>query len=387
MGCSASSCSCSRDEIVQADDLHSPETGDEHGKDCGILGNETIEVWNRDRESAKNLSEAARSLDSIEAYSSRFSAHDIQLAVASVEELAGECIVASPMDEAARAAECCQLLKAARIMKDGKIVDLPGRPNLDEHVSRVRDTFVELFSKDSEEGRNGWKKFELELCTLRRRWDPKTQALNIIMSWEAEGSILQQLAVIHDAEIAEPLWNGACWDISAQHHEGRSLVRWLQKDPFSGRKTEVIVERVLCDCLDEEDNPCWVLLERSPQVPDWDDYKGKWGPFDIPPKPKGYLRAVMAPSGRTIQPLSKNTCRSTMLLSLQVPAVVRWLVTDSLLTWAIKMTSKGTMKCWLDIIRGWDSSAYNERMKEKSLFYTQVENRENHYLNSSRLKK
>lgn len=281
-----------------------------------------------------------------------------------------------------QAAGHLQLLKAAQMMEDAQIqpldASLPeGLADVIKRAKRVRS----VLQNTSTDG-PGWKRFDMELCAFWRRWDPETQALNMVLSWEAEGSLLQQIAVIRDAEVAEPLWNGACWQMWAQHAMGASLVGWLQKDPFTGKKTEVIVERVLCDCLDEALS-CWVLLERSPDIDGWEDFLGSWGPFDIPAKPKGFCRSVVAPSGRIIEPISPNSARITMALSLELPAIVRWAVTDRVLTLAIRLGSKGNMKSWKNIINSWNSSGYNERMREQAAFYEPIEQRFKKYLDRS----
>merc|ERR1711976_388011 len=98
----------------------------------------------------------------------------------------------------------------------------------------------------------------------------------------------------------------------SQHAEGSSLVRWLQKDPFSGRKTEVVVERVMCDCLDRKQQPCWVVLEKSPDIKNFEQFSGKWESFDIAPCPKGHLRAIIEDSGRVFEPISQDACRISM---------------------------------------------------------------------------
>merc|ERR1719188_440830 len=109
------------------------------------------------------------------------------------------------------------------------------------------------------------------------------------------GSILQLLASIRDPHVAEPFWDGASWETRTQHAGNVTLSRWLQKNPINGKRQEVILERVLCDCLDEE-LPCWVLSERSPDIEGLQEFAGAYGPFRIPAVPKGYDRTRMAES-------------------------------------------------------------------------------------------
>merc|ERR1712216_961786 len=194
------------------------------------------------------------------------------------------------------------------------------------------------------------------------------------MSWVAPGSLEQQVAAVRDAHVAEPLWDGACWDMRTQHAGGASLCRWLQKDPFSGRRTEVIVERILCDNLDS-DKPCWVLLEKSPDVLDWEKFSGQWDSFDIEACPKGHMRAVMEEGGRVIEPLTSQQCRVSMAIKLQLPAVIRWIITDSLLCFAVNMGAKSTMKSWDNIVDNWDSSEYPNVFQEQAHFYGALKER------------
>jgi len=225
----------------------------------------------------------------------------------------------------------------------------------------------------------GWKRFDVETCTFWRTWDSKTGALKLVMQWDAIGSMQQQIAALRDADVCEPQWNGECWSMTSQHAKGASLVRWLQKDPFTGRKTEVLMERTLCDCLDEE-RPCWVLLERSPDVAKLETFSGTYGPFEIGPVPDGFLRSVTSECGRVLEPLGEDKVRVTMVIEIALPSIIRWVVTDSLMVFAIKTSSKGIQQSWNKIIEGWDTSGFNERIQKEAEFYEPVRARVAAYL-------
>mmetsp|Transcript_44762 Transcript_44762/g.77542 ORF Transcript_44762/g.77542 Transcript_44762/m.77542 type:complete len:96 (+) Transcript_44762:2-289(+) len=94
------------------------------------------------------------------------------------------------------------------------------------------------------------------------------------------------------------------------------------------------------------------------------------------------MRAVMAPSGRCVQPLSATATRTTYALKLQLPTIVRWAVTDSVLTFAVGLGSKRSTKSWNNIIASWESSGYIERMREQASFYKPIEERVKKYLES-----
>lgn len=284
------------------------------------------------------------------------------------------------IQEAVRASEQMKLLRAVKILEDARVPlsSVPALSELASRSQRVRDVLHDLSSARLESP--GWKSFEMESVTFWRRWDPDNQALEIVSSWESRGSLLQQVAVIRDAEIAEPLWNGQCWDIWAQHAPGVSLVRWLQKDPITGRKLENIVERVLCDCLDE-DTPCWVLLERTPDIPGYEGFCGTWGPFNIPVKPKGFERSTRPLSGRIIRPISPSTTRTVLGERVVLPAAIRWFCTDRVLLVAMRLIASGLLKSWNDIIDGWDKSEYDTRISEQSSFYDPISDSvQNHLL-------
>mmetsp|Transcript_103970 Transcript_103970/g.289710 ORF Transcript_103970/g.289710 Transcript_103970/m.289710 type:complete len:386 (+) Transcript_103970:119-1276(+) len=274
----------------------------------------------------------------------------------------------SGADSICTAINGCQLIRAARLLEDSpKAIPEDHSCELRERAARIRRV---LQSCAPPEG-GGWKRFDLETCTLWRCWDTASGELKLIMSWEIQGSLLQQISSIRDADVAEPFWDGACWDMTAQHRGGASLVRWLQKDLFSGKKQEILLERVLCDCLDDE-LPCWVLSERSPDVERLQDLSGKYGLFDVPAAAPGYARQVMLESGRIIEPRGADRTRTSMALTAKVPAALRWLATDSLLTFGVKLGAKNTQKSWLRLVDQWDSSGYVQRIQEDSAFYGPV---------------
>lgn len=249
----------------------------------------------------------------------------------------------------------------------------------DEVTKRVKRLHAIIEACSPKTGAD-WKKFELELCTIWRRWD-STGALTVIISWIAAGSLQQQIAGVRDPDVAEPLWDGASWEMSVKHADGASLCRWLQKDPFTGRKTEFVLERVVCDCLDHE-RPCWVLLERAPDVPDFPNFSGKYKSFDIEACPKGYIRAETADSGRIFEPVTPESCRISMSMTVQIPAVIRWALTDSLLCWAANAGSRSSTKSWNNIIDKWGSVGYDQRTLDEASFYGPVNDRIKEFTNS-----
>eukprot|EP00931_Biecheleriopsis_adriatica_P108332 TRINITY_DN82641_c0_g1_i1.p1 TRINITY_DN82641_c0_g1~~TRINITY_DN82641_c0_g1_i1.p1 ORF type:complete len:405 (+),score=90.53 TRINITY_DN82641_c0_g1_i1:45-1217(+) len=259
------------------------------------------------------------------------------------------------LEEALRAVERLQALDA----KSSLPVDLQ---RLSGWVQRTKTL------REACQGREGadWKQFDLGMCKLWRRWDGAT--LHTTLVWDASGSLQQQIMAMREADVLEPLWEGACWDMWAKHADGHSLVRWLQKDPFTGKKMEVMMERVFCACLDG-DMPCWVVLEHSPEVPSFESYEGKYYDFDIAPTPAGYFRSITSNSGRVIQPISEDCCRVTMELSIQVPSAIRWLVSDSLLCFAVRMGGKSTMKSWDQIIEKWSTAGFEARAEREAHFY------------------
>merc|ERR1712176_545331 len=101
-------------------------------------------------------------------------------------------------------------------------------------------------------------------------------------------------------------------------------------------------------------------------VADFETFSGRWESFDITACPKGFLRAITADSGRVIEPITPDSCRVSMSLVLQLPSFIRWAVTDSLLCWAVNMASKSTMKSWDTIVDKWDSSGWNERIRDNA---------------------
>lgn len=271
------------------------------------------------------------------------------------------------LTEALEATRQCRFDAALRAAKRAKAMQQPILKDLPERVRRVKAVRAGCTEPRGE----GWKRFDLELCTVWRKWDTKTGNIKIVMRWEALGSLLHQVAALRDADLLEPLWDGACWDITCQHSAGTTLVRWLQKDPFTGKKCEVILERVLCDCLDCEP-PCWVLLERTPDLEGFETFTGKWKNFDIAEVPKGFVRSVTGESGRVLVPAAESFCAVTMALDFHVPGVVRWALTDSLLALGIRSVSKSSKQSWDKIIQGWGTCGFEERMRRDAAFYDPI---------------
>jgi len=212
----------------------------------------------------------------------------------------------------------------------------------------------------------------LESLTLWRCWDDKTGNLKLVMQWESPGSLQQMVASLRDSDVCEAAWDGGCWEMQNQQCGGATLARWLQKDPFSGKKTEVMLDRVLCDCLDDENQPCWVLLERAPQIEGFETFAGQWGGFNIKSVPEGYTRAIAAESGRVCESVGEDKCRCTMVIDFKIPSFVRWLLTDSLLQLGVSKMSKATGASWEKIISGWSDLGFDDRMRENKAFYDPV---------------
>jgi len=149
------------------------------------------------------------------------------------------------------------------------------------------------------------------------------------------------------------------------------LVRWLEKDPCLGKKSEVYMERVLCNCM-HLDPPCWVLSERSPDVKNFQDFTGKYGPFDILARPRGFHRATAKEGGRILEPISENQVRVTCSLSLELPQIVSWTITDSLLFFGVSAFSKAAFRSWNKLMDNWESSPFIARVHKDAEFYEPI---------------
>lgn len=284
------------------------------------------------------------------------------------------------LEEACAAAELCQLHRASKIV-ESKFP--PGQNSKDfcvlgprfailAELNRRLDRVRLQLQQCSQTVGKGWQRFAIDsTSTMWRRWQGQT--LHLTIQWEAIGSLQQQIASIRAVEFAEPLWDGACWDMWSQHANGASLVRWLEKEPLTGRKREIILERVLCDCLDFE-RPCWVVLERSPDVADLQNLSGQWGGFNIGPVPKGFTR-VASDGGRMIEPIDASRCRCTISVSADVPKVISWLVTDNAMKMVAQFLMKSMTNSWNRIIEGWDGTGYGKHMRENPELYDTVARR------------
>lgn len=277
------------------------------------------------------------------------------------------------LQQVRRLSDQCQLLSVEAVLQKAGLsaeTQHPELRNLAGRVDRVKEVMEACATPDG----NSWVQFSLDEGNCWRRWDLESQKLHLLMRFEAKGSLQQMVAALRDVDVAEPLWDGACWDMHTQHHGGASLVRWFQKDPISGRRNEVLLERVFCDCLDS-DTPCWVLSERTPDVTGLDTFEGRYGEFDIPKPTYGFTRTVTTNSGRVIEPISANRCRISIKLCLELPAAVRWAVTDSVLSFAGRMAAKSTLQSWNKIIDRWDASGFEERIQRDSAFYRPINDR------------
>lgn len=261
-------------------------------------------------------------------------------------------------------------LQGGKLGADLPLAEYPVLQGLKERVACVRRVLEACSPPSTAE----WKHLDLEACRFWRRWDAEGKTLHAVSAWEAVGSLEQQIASMRDADVAEELWDGACWDMTCQQGDGATLVRWLQKEPLTGNKVEVILERTLCDCLDG-DRPCWVLVERTPQIPDFENFSGRWGAFTIPAKPAGYTRPVTPECGRILEPIGPDRVRVTMAFTVQFPAVIWWLLSDRILTLGVSFASTSAMKSWEKIIGGWAKSGYPKRIQRDSDFYGPLEDR------------
>ena len=230
---------------------------------------------------------------------------------------------------------------------------------------------------------DGWKRLEIDnpRCTLWRCW-LRSGELKTIIRYETQGSLIQFISSLRDVDVSEPFWKGVAWDMSSEQQGGTSLVQWKQNHPVSGSKQEVILERILCDCLDEE-LPCWILSERSPDVECLQDFSGWYGSFSIPAVADGHSRVVTTESGRVIEPIGPHRCRVSMAYSFMLPKVIKWLARDSVLALCVRLTAQSTIKSWVALVDQWETTGYGERMKRDSQFYQPLAERIARYLESN----
>merc|ERR1711920_585435 len=132
---------------------------------------------------------------------------------------------------------------------------------------------------------------------------------------------------------------------------------------------ELYVERVFCDCMDAP-VPCWIMLEKSPDFPEGKDFSGKWGPFEIRPVPDKVQRIVMKEGARLVEPMAQqDRVRVSAITTYQIPAVVRWMATDTILGIAMKKASEAASKSWDKVIATWGATGWDERMRMEAHFY------------------
>eukprot|EP00927_Polykrikos_kofoidii_P047151 TRINITY_DN41240_c0_g1_i1.p1 TRINITY_DN41240_c0_g1~~TRINITY_DN41240_c0_g1_i1.p1 ORF type:complete len:459 (-),score=66.38 TRINITY_DN41240_c0_g1_i1:67-1392(-) len=241
-------------------------------------------------------------------------------------------------------------------------------------VSRRKERVDRLIKACGPQDGDGWKQFDLDICSLWRCWDTKTGRLKLVMRWESPGSIQKQVAILREVDVAEPLWDGLCTGMTVQHAGGSTLARWLQRDPFTQRKVEVMLEREFCDCLERE-MPCWVMSEASPAIENYETFQGAYGPFTISAVPQGYQRTVTEASGRLLEPKDANSCYTSMCLEIYIPPVIKWILTDSLLVLSVQLCSKNTMKSWVKIVDKWDELDWDERLVKERAFFEPVNTR------------
>lgn len=215
------------------------------------------------------------------------------------------------------------------------------------------------------------------------RWVDGGTTVQIIFQFSSDGSLVQQLASIRDGDVLEQLWGGMSWDMSNQHADGSTLSNWKERTPVIGKQVEVLLERFFCNCLDDPDLPCWVLAERSPRIADFTTFAGPWGPFTIPALVKGFTRTPDVEAGRVVEPLGRGRCRVTSSITLPIPGLVRWFLSDSVLSLALKAGVKLGHRSWQKVVDAWDSSGMDARLDREKAFYGAVQESLDNYLAKS----
>lgn len=201
------------------------------------------------------------------------------------------------------------------------------------------------------------------------RWVDGGTTVQIIFQFSSDGSLVQQLASIRDGDVLEQLWGGLSWDMSNQHADGRTVSNWKERTPVIGKQVEVLFERFFCNCLDDPDLPGWIIAERSPQIPDLNTFAGAWGPFNIPSPVKGFTRTPDVECGRVVEPLGSNRVRVTSVITIPIPGFVRWFVSDTVVSLALKAGVKLGHRSWQKVVDAWSTSGMDERLQRESAFY------------------
>merc|ERR1712060_481619 len=99
------------------------------------------------------------------------------------------------------------------------------------------------------------------------------------------------------------------------------------------------------------------------------------GPFRDPEKTRWIHATNGQARGRVIEPVDDTHVRVTMALNVDVPAAIRWVVTDSLLGFVFRKGYESAAKSWNDIIAGFDTIGYAERMQNEAAFYKTFDER------------
>lgn len=261
-------------------------------------------------------------------------------------------------------------LRAAHALDVSRSAQPPGLEAVEERAEFIKRMFATCRPP---KGEAGWTYLPLSdghhEAQGWTRWIDGGATVQIIFQFSSDGSLVQQLASIRDGDVLEKLWGGVSWDMSNQHADGATLSNWKERTPVIGKQVEVLLERYFSNCLDDPDLPCWVLAERSPNVEDFTTFSGAWGPFIIPPLVKGFTRTPDVEAGRVIEPLGSNRCRVTSAITLPVPALVRWFLSDSIVSLALKAGVKVGHRSWQKVVDAWDRSGMDERLQREAAFY------------------
>lgn len=274
-----------------------------------------------------------------------------------------------------------QLLKAHRYLE--KVITLRNQglhedPELEvryakliDQALRVKDVLSRCAPPRQKEG---WKYFNVDGSEMWRNWDKdEVGKLSAYLIWEAGGTLVQHLASTRDGDAIEPLWDGAFWGMKAEHRGNVTLMKWLEKEKLTGNKVEIIVERIFCELLDMSPTPCWLVLERSPQVENFETFEGEWEGFQI--DPPQHTRLVVKDNWRIIEPLSPTNVRCYAIISGIIPGALRWMISDMVIGIGFKMALKSSMKSWETIVKSLNEKPeiMAERQTQEAAFYDSVE--------------
>mmetsp|Transcript_19225 Transcript_19225/g.57735 ORF Transcript_19225/g.57735 Transcript_19225/m.57735 type:complete len:384 (+) Transcript_19225:41-1192(+) len=277
-----------------------------------------------------------------------------------------------------RALAECKLLRAEELSRAKEGV---GPPESMGRLARRAALVRRVRSACSPPAGSGWTRIEMKTHPSESwyRWTDNQTSLEVVSRWEAPGTLLQQLASIRDSDALEALWGGTCWQMSSQHGEGSTLSCWMEKLPVLGKRYEVVLERVFCNCLDEHAAPCWVVGECAPDVEGFARFSGPWEGFEIPAPVSGTVRSAYE-TGRVIEPLLGDRCRMTCACKIPVPSALRWVCTDFMLSQVIRSISSAGFKSWNRVLAEWGSCGIDGRIEKERGFYDVVRGSADAYL-------